>query len=303
MVFAPSFEGEGFSRCRLTGSCIATASGLSAIAAVLSAHAARETYPGVRWHIWPDPQSLRERTHCAWNQINFFSADEDIAGLIQPETSLVFIEVPPSDDADAGRRGYLRGCTPARYSCRLRFELGHILFNAHALGIDISIHSATKFINGHSDLMLGLITGSYGQLQAVRNWCDRYGSTSWGGFESLVLPAIPYHLRSIRIQPDEGRLVRLHIGMENVGSLSRPDASAGADRADGNVTCRLGKSSTSEQVWFARRLAPTPGAQKDEQIHIRYAICRAFGERAEQRRAQAFGRVASDVSARSSKSS
>ena len=43
--------------------------------------------------------------------------------------------------------------------------------------------------------------------------------TSWGGFESLVLPAVPYHLRTLSVLPDEGRLVRLHIGLEDPRDL------------------------------------------------------------------------------------
>lgn len=38
--------------------------------------------------------------------------------------------------------------------------------------------------------------------------------TSSGGFESLVMPAIPHHLRSKPVLPDDGRLVRLRIGLE-----------------------------------------------------------------------------------------
>ncbi len=42
---------------------------------------------------------------------------------------------------------------------------------------------------------------------------------SWGGYESLVLPAIPQSRRGIRPQPDEGRLIRLHIGLEDPADL------------------------------------------------------------------------------------
>ena len=43
--------------------------------------------------------------------------------------------------------------------------------------------------------------------------------TSWGGFESIVMPAILHHLRALKVQPDEGRLVRLHIGLEDPADL------------------------------------------------------------------------------------
>ena len=50
--------------------------------------------------------------------------------------------------------------------------------------------------------------------------------TSWGGFESLVMPAIPHHLRSKPVQPDDGRLVRLHIGLEHPEDLKADLAQA-----------------------------------------------------------------------------
>jgi cystathionine beta-lyase len=42
---------------------------------------------------------------------------------------------------------------------------------------------------------------------------------SWGGFESLVLPAIPHARRSLHPQPHAGRLVRLHVGLEDPHDL------------------------------------------------------------------------------------
>ena len=42
---------------------------------------------------------------------------------------------------------------------------------------------------------------------------------SWGGYESLVLPAIPQARRGLHPQPDDGRLVRLHIGLEDPADL------------------------------------------------------------------------------------
>ena len=50
--------------------------------------------------------------------------------------------------------------------------------------------------------------------------------TSWGGFESLVMPAIPHRLRSMAVQPDEGRLVRLHVGLEDPVDLCSDFAQA-----------------------------------------------------------------------------
>jgi cystathionine beta-lyase len=186
-------------------------------------------------------------------------------------------------------------------------------FQAIASGIDLSIVSCTKYIGGHSDLMLGSVTAAescwkdlerrsqtYGQsigpddaalaarglrtlgvrlerhqdnaLQVARwlanqpqvarvlhpalpdcpghsHWVrDYHGASglfafvlegrsveqrtqfidrlehfglgySWGGFESLAIPADPGSLRSVTRWEAEGPLVRLHIGLEDPDDL------------------------------------------------------------------------------------
>ena len=42
---------------------------------------------------------------------------------------------------------------------------------------------------------------------------------SWGGFESLALPADPARIRTATRWPDERLLVRLSIGLEDPGDL------------------------------------------------------------------------------------
>ncbi len=299
-----------------TESCIATASGLMAIAATLSAHARPGARVLIQGDVYEPTRIFAEAELRKSCEVVFFDTVDELAGLVDGRTSLVFIEVPTSltmrlvDVAavvDITRRhGIPVACdstwgTPA-------------FFDAHALGIDISIHAATKYIGGHSDIMLGLTTGRYEALASTREWCARYGSTaapdvcwlglrglrtlsvrlerhqasalkiahwleeqpqiervlypalpsdpdhelwraqfsgapglltielrscdgaafarfveslelfglgaSWGGFESLVIPAVPQARRELEPQPDEGRLVRLHIGLEDADDLT-----------------------------------------------------------------------------------
>jgi cystathionine beta-lyase len=42
---------------------------------------------------------------------------------------------------------------------------------------------------------------------------------SWGGYESLIVPARPAHLRTATPWPGEGTLLRLHAGLEAVDDL------------------------------------------------------------------------------------
>ena len=296
--------------------CIATPSGLSAITAVLSAHARPGGHILVQDAVYGPTKALCDKVleplAC---RVDTFDSATTLRDKLTPETSLIFIEVPSS---------LTMRMIDVRAVCAIAKERGipvacdsswgtPIFFDAHALGIDISIHAATKYINGHSDVMLGLITGSYQALESTRAWCDRVGThvsadacwlalrglrtlhlrmqkhatsaievatwlqshprirqvmfpalptdpghalwrdqftgapgpftielqscseaaferfinglqlfslgTSWGGYESLVMPAIAQHLRALPVQPDEGRLVRFHIGLEDPRDL------------------------------------------------------------------------------------
>jgi cysteine-S-conjugate beta-lyase len=298
-----------------TEGCIATTSGLSAIVAVLA------TFSGPGRHVLvSDGVYGPTRAYCekvlvpAGTDVEFYGPADDIKARIRTDTSLIFVESPASLTMEM---------YDIRQICAVAKSAGipvaadatwgtPVFFRAHALGIDLSIHAATKYINGHSDLLLGLITGTNDALEKVRAQCDLNGThaapdacwltlrgirtlsvrmrqhqasamelaewlqnrpevrrvlfpaldtdpghdlwrnqfsgaagpftieltkcdeasfarfidslklfalgTSWGGFESLVMPAIPHHLRNAE-QADEGRLVRLHIGLESPDDL------------------------------------------------------------------------------------
>jgi cystathionine beta-lyase len=59
--------------------------------------------------------------------------------------------------------------------------------------------------------------------------------TSWGGFESLVMPAVPHHLRALAMPDNVPRLVRLHVGLESAQDLCTDLAAALAAMQDGKA--------------------------------------------------------------------
>lgn len=298
--------------------CIAAPSGLSAIAGVIGAHAQVGGQILVQEGVYGPTQTLCEKVlepmRC---RVDYFDSPEALAQKLTAETSLIFIEVPSSLTMrmiDVAAVCAIAAERKIPVACDSTWGTP-IFFDAHGLGISISIHAATKYINGHSDVMLGLVTGSYEALQSTRAWYDRNGThvsadscwlalrgmrtlhlrmqkhaasavkvaswldmqpqikrvlfpalptdpghalwkkqftgapgpftvelhscsevafekfinslrlfglgTSWGGYESLVMPAIPHHLRALPVQPDDGRLVRFHIGLEAPSDLCK----------------------------------------------------------------------------------
>ncbi|MFZ2988932.1 trans-sulfuration enzyme family protein [Ideonella sp.] len=303
--------------------CIATSCGLSAITAVLAAHAGPGRHILLTSGAYGPTRTFAETVLApAGTVVECLPHGADIAPWLRPETSLVFVEAPSALTMEmhdvraicaAARRRGIPVASDSTWGTPL-------FFDAHGLGIDLSIHAATKFINGHSDLMLGLITGSMAALQPVRTLCDRNGThaapdacwlalrglrtlalrlarhqssalkvaqwlaaqprvqrvmfpalpsdpghalwraqftgaagpftialapcpeadfaafihalrlfslgTSWGGFESLVMPAVPHHLRAVATSAGAPRLVRLHIGLEDPDDLCEDLAQA-----------------------------------------------------------------------------
>lgn len=308
--------------------CIATPSGLSAIAAVIGAHARVGGQILVQEGVYGPTQTLCDKVLEPFQcRIDYFDSPETLTQKLTQDTSLIFIEIPSSLTMymiDVAAVCAIAAERKVPVACDSTWGTP-IFFDAHGLGISISIHAATKYINGHSDVMLGLVTGSYEALQSTRAWCDRNGShvsadscwlalrgtrtlnlrmkrhhesaiqvatwleqhpkiervlfpalpsdpghalwkkqftgapgpftielkscseggfeqfinslqlfglgTSWGGYESLVMPAIPHHLRSLPVQPNEGRLVRFHIGLEAPDDLCN-DIGAALERID-----------------------------------------------------------------------
>ena len=163
-----------------TESCIATASGLSAIAATLSAHATPGSRVVIQDDVYEPARAFAEQELSDRVDLRFFRTVEELDALATDDTSLVFIEVPTSGTIrviDISQVVAIARRVGAPVACDSTWGTPRF-FDAHALGIDISIHAGTKYIGGHSDVMLGLTTGTYEALEPTREWCVRYGSTA-----------------------------------------------------------------------------------------------------------------------------
>lgn len=299
-----------------TQSCLATASGLSAIVAVLSAHSGPGRHVLLNQGVYGPARIFCEQELAATGtRIEFFPEGADLNNHLCNDTSLVYIETPSSLTMEMlDVRQACEAARQRRVPVAIDATWGTPLFlDAHGLGVNLAIHAATKFINGHSDVMLGLITGSHEDLETTRRYCDRSGvhaapdacwlalrglrtlglrlrrhqdtamhvarwlqqqpqvvrvlfpalpsdpghalwqaqfsgaagpmsfelapcseavfaafidalrlfslGTSWGGFDSLVVPAVPHALRTLSVLPDAGRLVRIHVGLEDPDDL------------------------------------------------------------------------------------
>lgn len=101
-----------------------------------------------------------------------------IAGLIRPNTRVVFLESPGSITFEmqdvpaivaAARKAGITTIMDNTWATPLYFQpLAH--------GVDVSLLSATKYIGGHSDLMMGILTANEIAFPALRRAADDLGA-------------------------------------------------------------------------------------------------------------------------------
>lgn len=123
-----------------------------------------------------------------------------IARLIQPNTRVVFLESPGSltfemQDvpaiAAAARKAGVTTIMDNTWATPL-------LFRPLAHGVDVALLSATKYIGGHSDLMMGILTANETAFPALRRSADDLGTCA--GPDDCYLALRGLRTLSVRLQ-------------------------------------------------------------------------------------------------------
>ncbi|MFQ5778024.1 MAG: trans-sulfuration enzyme family protein [Terriglobia bacterium] len=112
-----------------------------------------------------------------------------VAGLVTPRTRVLYTETPTNPTLEI---------VDLRRAARLarRFGLVSIVDNTFAtpvgqrplaLGFDLVVHSATKYLSGHSDLIAGAVAGRRGLVAKIRQTQIELGGTLDPGAGYLLL--------------------------------------------------------------------------------------------------------------------
>lgn len=101
----------------------------------------------------------------------------DWAAAIRPETRVLYMEVPvnptlrvpdPRPVADLARARGIPLVLDATFATPVNFRaLEH--------GVDVVVHSGTKYLGGHSDLVAGVLAGSAGTVELARDRLKSFG--------------------------------------------------------------------------------------------------------------------------------
>ena len=171
------------------GKTLLFSSGMAAISAVFSLLpegavivAANNGYQGTTTLL----KKLHESEKLKVRFVNLANTDECIAAI--PGAQMLYLESPLNpllevvDLPKIIAAGKSAGCGVAVDNTLAT----PLLQNPLALGADISIHSVTKYLSGHSDLILGSLTTNdqalYGRLEQSR----KYGGAIAGPFEAWI---------------------------------------------------------------------------------------------------------------------
>jgi cysteine-S-conjugate beta-lyase len=102
--------------------------------------------------------------------------DRHIADLLRPETALVFVEAPGSQSFDMQDIPAIVAAAHARDIPVMMDNTWatSLMFPAHQLGVDLVVEAGTKYLSGHSDLLLGLTTANARYWPALRETFDLF---------------------------------------------------------------------------------------------------------------------------------
>lgn len=123
----------------------------------------------------------------------FFAADgSDVADKLEPATRMIYAECPGSlvyEMCDLPRLAEIAHRHGALLACDNTWGSG-CQYRPLALGADVSIMAATKYLSGHSDVMMGTVATTEAAWPALSERSDAFGMTVSPDDAYLVLRGI-----------------------------------------------------------------------------------------------------------------
>jgi cysteine-S-conjugate beta-lyase len=99
-----------------------------------------------------------------------------IESLIRPNTSVIFLESPGSQSFEIQDIPAIVAVAQAKGLCTILDNTWAtpLYLSAHALGVDMSVEAGTKYLSGHSDLLLGLVSANARWFKPLRATYDAF---------------------------------------------------------------------------------------------------------------------------------
>jgi methionine-gamma-lyase len=160
--------------CALEGGCrgLATATGMAAISTVFLTFLQSGDHVIGTDAVYGPTRLLLEKQLAKFGIESSWVPSEDLSAIreaVRPETRMLFVETPANPTI---KLSDLEGCARIARDCRALLVVDNtfatpLLQKPIDLGADMVVHSLTKFVNGHSDVVAGMI------VSARKNLHDR----------------------------------------------------------------------------------------------------------------------------------
>ena len=160
------------------GASIVTPSGLSAITTALTALLGNGDHLLMVDSVYGPTRLFCDRVLRRFGvDTTYYAAGEDLRGLLRDTTRAVFLEAPGSLTFEMQDIPGVAAAARARGALTLidNTWATPLYCKPLSLGVDVSIQSVTKYIGGHSDLMMGAITATGEPFEVIRDTAFRLG--------------------------------------------------------------------------------------------------------------------------------
>jgi cystathionine beta-lyase len=99
-----------------------------------------------------------------------------IEALVRPNTSVVFLEIPGSQSLEMQDVPAIAGIAAAKGICTILDNTWAtpLFFPPHERGVDMAVEAGTKYLSGHSDLLLGLVSANAAWYPRLRATFDAF---------------------------------------------------------------------------------------------------------------------------------
>jgi len=132
-----------------------------------------------------------------------------IAELMRPNTTAVYAEAPGSQSIEMQDIPALAAAAAARGACMIMDNTWAtpLFFAPHARGVDLAIESGTKYLSGHSDLMLGLVSANERWYRRLHKTAGDMGVSA--GPEDVLLALRGLRTMDLRLREAERQALSL----------------------------------------------------------------------------------------------
>ena len=133
----------------------------------------------------------------------------DIESLIRPNTSVIFVETPGSQTFEVQDVPALAAMAGAKGICIILDNTWAtpLFFPPHLRGADMAIEAGTKYLGGHSDLLIGLVSANERWFPRLRATFDAFAMCA--GPEDVFLSLRGLRTLHVRLREAEKQALEL----------------------------------------------------------------------------------------------